>query len=313
MRVAGIVLMLLFFITPVLAEEKVEGPTNEKAQKTYKVALEHLSKGRKDEALDNFKKADKQDGGQCLSCKKKMIQYGIELRDWKTAEAAAGEGASQGQGDKDVPLAHYEFGVVLFDEGLDKNKDELFSRAHEEMTKALAAFANFPDAIFADGQALARLKQDDAAKTQFEKFVKLRPADDLNRQRALRFISQPELARARMAPVFAVTTTDGQRVSLDDLKGKVLLIDFWATWCAPCKEALPRIRQIAKKFQGQPLVIMSVSLDEDEKKWKDFVGKNQMTWPQYRDGGFTGQIPTLLGVHAIPEPFNIDSDGVMPA
>src|SRR5437660_3775911 len=228
MRVAGIVLMLLFFITPVLAEEKVEGPTNEKAQKTYKEALEHLSKGRKDAALDNFKKADKQDGGHCLSCKKKMIQYGIELRDWKTAEAAAGEVASQVQGDKDVALAHYEFGVVLFDEGLDKNKDELFSRAHEEMTKALAAFANFPDAIFADGQALARLKQDDAAKTQFEKFVKLRPADDLNRQRALRFISQPELARARMAPVFAVTTTDGQRVSLDDLTGKVLLIDFGA-------------------------------------------------------------------------------------
>jgi len=311
MRVAGIVLMLLFFITPVLAEEKVEGPTNEKAQKTYKEALEHLSKGRKDAALDNFKKADKQDGGHCLSCKKKMIQYGIELRDWKTAEAAAGEVASQVQGDKDVPLAHYEFGVVLFDEGLDKNKYELFSRAHEEMTKALAAFANFPDAIFADGQALARLKQDDAAKTQFEKFVKLRPADDLNRQRALRFISQPELARARMAPVFAVTTTDGQRVSLDDLKGKVLLIDFWATWCAPCKEALPRIRQIAKKFQGQPLVIMSVSLDEDEKKWKDFVGKNQMTWPQYRDGGFTGPIATLFGVHAIPQTFTIDSDGVL--
>jgi thiol-disulfide isomerase/thioredoxin len=311
MRAAGIVLMLVFFITPVLAEEKVEGPTNEKAQKTYKEAFEHLSKGRKDAALDNFKKADKQDGGHCLPCKKKMIQYGIELRDWKTAEAAAGEVASQVQGDKDVALAHYEFGVVLFDEGLDKNKDELFTRAHEEMTKALAAFANFPDAIFADGQALARLKQDDAAKTQFEKFVKLRPADDLNRQRALRFISQPELARARMAPVFAVTTTDGQRVSLDDLKGKVLLIDFWATWCAPCKEALPRMRQIAKKFQGQPLVLMSVSLDEDEKKWKDFLGKNQMTWPQYRDGGFTGPIATLFGVHAIPQTFTIDSDGVL--
>ena len=215
MWATGIALMLVLFVTPALAEEKVEGPTNDKAQKTYKQGLEYLNKGMKDAALDKFKKADQQDGGLCLPCKKKMIQYGIELRDWKTAEAAAGEVASQVQGDKDVPLAHYEFGVVLFDEGLDKNKDELFSRAHEEMTKALAAFANFPDAIFADGQALARLKQDDAAKTQFEKFVKLRPADDLNRQRALRFISQPELARARMAPVFAVTTTDGQRVSLE--------------------------------------------------------------------------------------------------
>jgi thiol-disulfide isomerase/thioredoxin len=48
-----------------------------------------------------------------------------------------------------------------------------------------------------------------------------------------------------MAPAFAVTTTDGQRVSLDDLKGKVVLIDFWATWCAPCREAMPHMRDIA--------------------------------------------------------------------
>ena len=298
--------------TTLLAQEKIEGPTNEKAQKTYKQALEYLNKGMKDAALDKFKKADQQDGGHCLPCKKRIIQYGIELQDWKAAEAAAGEAASQAQGNRDLALAHYEFGVVLFREGLEKNKDELFNRAHEEMTKALEAFANFPDAIFADGQALARLKQDDAAKTKFEQFVKMRPADDLTRKRALRFINQPELARARMAPAFAVTTTDGQRVSLDDLKGKVLLLDFWATWCAPCRESMPRIRQIAKKFQGQPLVLLSVSLDdEDEKKWSDFVGKNEMTWPQYRDGGFTGPIARLFGVHSIPHTFTIDSDGVL--
>ena len=66
---------------------------------------------------------------------------------------------------------------------------------------ALAAFANFPDAIFADGQALARLKQDDAAKTKFEQFVKMRPADDLNRQRALRFIRRFTVVVAAIATV----------------------------------------------------------------------------------------------------------------
>jgi hypothetical protein len=78
----------------------------------------------------------------------------------------------------------------------------------------LAAQPKFPGAIFADGQALAHLKQDDAAKARFEEFVKMRPEDSPDRQRALRFISQPELARARRAPPFAVTTTDGQRVSI---------------------------------------------------------------------------------------------------
>jgi len=179
------------------------------------------------------------------------------------------------------------------------------------MTKALAAAPNFPDAIFADGRALAYLKQDDAAKVRFEEYVKMRPADTPQRQRALRFISEPELARARMAPPFAVTTLDGQRISMDELTGKVVLIDFWATWCGPCRAALPHVRDIAKKFAGQPLVVLSISLDRDERKWKEFVAKNEMTWPQYLDGGFGGPVANMFGVRAIPHTFTIDADGVL--
>src|SRR5271169_745416 len=132
----------------------------------------------------------------------------------KTAETAAGEIVAEAQGEKNVALAHYEFGIVLMDEGLNRHKDEFFARAHDEMTKALAAYPKFPDAIFVDGRVLAQLKQDDAAKAQFEQFVKMQPEDSPDRQRALRYISQPELARARMAPPFAVATTNGQRVAL---------------------------------------------------------------------------------------------------
>jgi peroxiredoxin len=311
MRHAGIILALACVATLLPAQEKVEGPTNEKAQKIYKEGLEYLHQRMTEAALESFKKADKQDGGHCAACQQKMIKYGVELRDWKTAETAAGENVAAAQGDRDLALAHYEFGIVLMDEGLDKHKDELFARAHEEMTKALAAYPKFPDAVFVNGRALAHLKQDDAARAQFEQFVKMKPTDDPDRQRALRYINQPELARARMAPAFAVTTTDGQRVSLDDLKGTVVLIDFWATWCLPCREALPHVRDIAKKFQGQPLLVLSVSLDTDEQKWKDFIAKNAMTWPQYRDAGFTGPIARMFGVEAIPHTFTIDADGVL--
>lgn len=86
---------------------------------------------------------------------------------------------------------------------------------------------------------------------------------------------------------------------------------LWATWCGPCREALPHIREVARKFQGQPLVILSVSLDTDEQRWKEFVSKNEMTWLQYRDGGFEGPIARLFGVQAIPHTFTIDADGVL--
>jgi thiol-disulfide isomerase/thioredoxin len=90
-----------------------------------------------------------------------------------------------------------------------------------------------------------------------------------------------------------------------------VLIDFWATWCGPCREALLNMREIAKKFQGQPLVVLSVSLDSDEQKWKEFVAQHEMTWPQYRDGGFTAPIAKMFGVEAIPHTFTIDADGVL--
>jgi thiol-disulfide isomerase/thioredoxin len=297
---------------PLPGQEKAEeGPANEKAQKTFKEAKDYQHRRLTQEALDAYKKADKQDGGHCVACQKKMIKLGVELHDWKVAESGAQEMAEQAQGDKSVALAHYEFAIVLIDEGLDKHKDEPFARAHEELTKALAAAPKFPSAVFADGRTLAHLKQDDAAKARFEEFVKMQPEDNPERKRALRYIDEPELARARMAPAFAITTTDGQRISMDDLAGKVVLIDFWATWCAPCREALPHMREIAKKFQGQPLVVLSVSLDSDEAKWKEFVARNEMTWLQYRDGGFTGPIAKMFGVEAIPHTFTIDADGVL--
>jgi len=316
MRYTRTLLLLAFMVSPLLSQDKDkdktdELPSNEKAQKAYKQALDCLHRRMPDAALDEFKKADKQDGGHCVACQKMMIKHGVDLREWKTAEIAAEEMVAQAQGDKNIALAHYQFGAVLVNEGRDKHKDELFSRAHDELTKALAVVAKFPAAIFADGQALAYLKQDDAAKARFEEFVKMRPEDSPDRQRALRYISQPELARTRMAPAFAVTTADGARISMDDLAGKVVLIDFWATWCGPCREALPHMREIAKKFQGQPLVVLSVSLDSDEQKWKDFVAKNEMTWPQYRDGGFTGSIAKMFSVEAIPHTFTIDADGVL--
>jgi thiol-disulfide isomerase/thioredoxin len=123
--------------------------------------------------------------------------------------------------------------------------------------------------------------------------------------------AKPELVQVRVAPAFTITTIDGERVSLDDLRGKVVLMDFWATWCGPCREALPHLQKVAQKFQGQPLVILSVSLDKDEAKWKDFVAKNNMTWLQYRDGGFEGSLSRLFNVNAIPHTFTIDAYGVL--
>ena len=311
MRFSYITLVLGLLAIPLPAQQPNEAPTDEKAHKTYEKAQQELKEHKLQFALDEFKKADKQSGGHCLGCEKQMVKLGVQLEDWKAAELGAEELLVNSQGEAPVALAHYQSAMVFYREALQRRKEELFAKCHEECTKALNVPMRFPDALFLDGQALAHMNQDQAAKSQFEKFTKIASPDDAGRQRALRFIERPELARARMAPAFSVTTLDGTTVSLDDLQGKVVLLDFWATWCPPCREAVPHLRDVAKKFQGEPLVILSVSLDSDMEEWQKFITKNQMTWLQYRDGGFAGSIAKMFGVEAIPHTFTIDSDGVL--
>jgi len=292
-----------------LRVESGDMPSDPKAQKTYAQGVDWLRAGDRSTALGAFKKADKQDGNNCVACQKQMIDIGSRVGDYKAADEGAQEMIAEAKDPKNLATAHEEWATLLMREASAKNKDELYTEAEKEFKAALAAYPNFPEAVYGDGLALAHLKQDDAAKARFEAFAAMEKDNAAMRQRAERFAERPELARARMAPPFVVKTEDGQRISLDNMQGKVVLIDFWATWCGPCREALPHIRQIAQKFEGQPLVVLSVSLDKDESKWRDFVAKNNMTWLQYRDGN--GDIARLFGVNSIPHTFSIDAEGVL--
>src|SRR5260370_8828211 len=91
MRCVRLTLALMFVLAPVLAQEKTGEPTDEKARKTYGNALKSLHEHKREWALDDFKKADKQDGGHCLACQKQMVKLGKDFADWKTANLAPNE------------------------------------------------------------------------------------------------------------------------------------------------------------------------------------------------------------------------------
>jgi thiol-disulfide isomerase/thioredoxin len=289
---------------------RAQAPTEPKAQKTYAEALQ-ASKGRDTQhALDLFRKADKQDGGHCTDCAAHAAVLALRSGDTKLARNEAIELEGLAKTPEEQAGAHYLHGVAMLNMGMANHKERDLAEAESELQQAIH-LGNSANALYEDGVALANLHQDDAARARFHEFLSKSHSGTLDYARAARFEKHPELARERMAPAFEVTTLTGQQISLDELEGKVLLIDFWATWCGPCREALPHMQTIAKKFAGQPLVILSISLDSDQTKWQSFVAKNNMTWQQYRDGGFDGVMAQRFGVRAIPATFTIDADGVL--
>ena len=286
------------------------GPTDPKAQKSYVEAEQYLKQHKYSWALDSFKKAAKQDG-TCAVCDEQIIDLALDMDDYKAAMAAGEHLLTLVHHPKDLATAHYLFATALLRTGSAKHKEDLLERSEQEFQAALEADPTIQTAIFGEAMTLAWLNRDQEASARFADYIKVASPGKADYKRAQRFSNRPELVRARMAPPFSIKTIDNREVSLDDLAGKVVLIDFWATWCGPCREALPHVRAISKKFAGQPLVVMSISLDTDDGKWRDFVTKNEMTWTQSRDNGFDGKVATMFGVHAIPATFTIDADGVL--
>jgi thiol-disulfide isomerase/thioredoxin len=315
--VIAIALMLMFWCcvraasAPTSDAPKPGEPTGEKARKTYASAIEWEKHRDYSSAIGDFRKANKQDGSHCTECLRRAFLLAMHVGAFKDAEEIAREMLPQAETGPEKAAAHYRLAMALQRQGITSKKDKCFTDSCDEFKTALELEPKLATVHFAFGVSLAHLHQDEAARKEFAAFLDQDKQSPEVHDRAARYMERIDLARATMAPPFSVTTLDGQHISMDSLAGKVVLIDFWATWCGPCCQALPHIEKIAKRFEGQPFVVLSVSLDSDEAKWKDFVGKNEMTWLQYRDGGFEGIVAKQFGVTAIPATFTIDADGVL--
>ncbi len=158
------------------------------------------------------------------------------------------------------------------------------------------------------GMTLLKLGQDAEGVPLLQAFVEEFPqAPGVELARS--YIENPLRARVPMLPDFELTTLDGAQLNSKDLKGKVVLLDFWATWCAPCRLSIPEIRRWAKKHAADPLVVVSVTTERDEALVKRFISEEKMSWPQIqdRDRFFDQQ----LNVTGLPTYVLVDHQGVI--
>jgi thiol-disulfide isomerase/thioredoxin len=192
--------------------------------------------------------------------------------------------------------------------GLAEAKTDRLQKAQAEFVAARQLNQDDPNFLLNLGMVKLKLKEDEAGIALLKQFLEQVP-DGLAAQTARRFIEKPRRARDRFAPALNVTTLQGDQYSLDAMAGKVVVMDFWATWCHPCVESVPELKELLKKYPRDKLSLISISADDDVTKWRSFIAEKKMDWPHYRDSD--GTIAETFGVHAFPTYIVIDGDGII--
>ncbi len=105
---------------------------------------------------------------------------------------------------------------------------------------------------------------------------------------------------------------EGDKVDLAAMKGKVVLLDFWATWCPPCVAEMPNVVKAYEEYHEKGFEIIGISLDQDERRLKDYIKENKMPWPQHFDGkGWDNELAKEYGVRSIPAVFLLKDNEII--
>lgn len=154
----------------------------------------------------------------------------------------------------------------------------------------------------------------DSARVYFSRITAL-DADSFQVERARGNLYElSALQIGQPAPDFEAKDLQGQTVRLSDLRGKVVLLDFWATWCGPCLPEIPHLKNIYDRHQNDPFALVGISLDTEEDSLRAFVKRHALAWPQLGGSeGWQHQVAQQYNVHFIPSTYLIDAEGSIAA
>lgn len=141
-------------------------------------------------------------------------------------------------------------------------------------------------------------------------FQRKYPNYDLTRQLVNKVNATKRIAIGAVAPGFVSTDTAGKKINLNSYRGKYTLVEFWASWCAPCREESPTLVRLYNEYKDKGFAIFSVSIDKNTAQWKNAIRQDGYTWGNVCDlNGYGGPTAALYTVTAIPNSFLLDKNG----
>lgn len=210
-----------------------------------------------------------------------------------------------------------------------QEKLKMIDESQPEYKKVNAAIDNVLDSITSFRQQYVKehpsllasgmfvyLLQDKLPVTEFEKLY-LALHDDVKGSDILsgvpeRIAAKKSTVVGKQAPSFTMNDTEGKPVSFSSFKGKYVLLDFWASWCVPCRKENPYLVKAYQKYKDKNFTIISVSSDSKAEMWKEAIQKDGLTWVHISDlSGIRNSVAKLYGVQPIPDNFLIDPNGTI--
>jgi len=312
-RIGSSCLLLLLSICPV-ALGQVDQPPQDEYQHELSLAGTALEERDYDAAKAHYSRANELTHGHMVEPLRGLAWAELRLDDAQSALTHAQSALTLARNDVERGNIHNLLGAILYSEFIsDTTTTSKLEESEKELRSALQFNPRLVGAYFNLGKDLLKESRDEEGVTMLRKYLELVP-DAPNRGEVTRLIENPRLSRGELAPSFSLQDTKGETISLSSLHGRIVLLDFWATWCGPCIASLPDIRKLAQQFPADQFALISINEDEDAGAWKKFLANEEMHWPQCRDKAWAlfhsfGLAPARRIV--VPAYIVLDRDGLV--